>query len=73
MFDATHSSTGRPGADASAMAQTEYESGFLLPQLMGALAGESGFDDQASQSAPPAYRTFSVKLRAALSRALKCR
>lgn len=69
MFDATHSSAGRPWSDTCAMAQTEYEAGFLLPQLMGALASESGSD----KSKPRDYCSFFLKLCASLTRVLKLR
>lgn len=41
MIDVTHSCTGNPWLGSSAMTATEYEGGFLLPQLMGAVASES--------------------------------
>lgn len=41
MIDVTHSCDGNPWLETSAMTPGEYEGGFLLPQLMGALASES--------------------------------
>ncbi|CAI8992634.1 hypothetical protein [Pseudomonas sp. IT-P100] len=40
MIDVAHSCDGNPWLDTPVMVVTEYEGGFLLPQLMGALASE---------------------------------
>lgn len=40
MVDFTHSYDSTLGLNTQAMAYAEYEGGFLLPQLMGALASE---------------------------------
>jgi hypothetical protein len=73
MIDFAHSCDGNPGLDTPAMAHTEYEGGFLLPQLMGALASES-------QTATVTHRTNThqnkasvLKLCAPILRALKLR
>ncbi|MDB5996765.1 MAG: hypothetical protein JWP42_3901 [Pseudomonas sp.] len=42
MSDTTQSCAGSPWPEASFVPYGEYESGFLLPQLMGALASEFG-------------------------------
>ncbi|WP_207265538.1 hypothetical protein [Pseudomonas sp. GW101-3H06] len=41
MIEVTHACDGNPWLDTPAMSITEFEGGFLLPQLMGALASES--------------------------------
>ncbi|MDB6141344.1 MAG: hypothetical protein JWP80_388 [Pseudomonas sp.] len=42
MYDTTKTCVGSPWPDASVGTHGEYERGFLLPQLMGALASEIG-------------------------------
>lgn len=41
MIDTPHVCVDSPWPDTSSVTYSEYESGFLLPQLMGALASES--------------------------------
>ena len=73
MIDVAHSCDGNPWLDTPAMAHTEFEGGFLLPQLMGALASEY-------RSAPVTHRSSShqnkasvLTLCALILRALKLR
>lgn len=73
MFDATHYSHDRTWPDDSVLAHTEFETGFLLPQLMGALASESGFYELTGKPARRDYGAFLVTLCTTFTRALKLR
>jgi hypothetical protein len=73
MIDVTHSCDGNPWLDTPAMAHTEYEGGFLLPQLMGALASESRTVPVSYRSGTPQNKALVLKLCAPLLRALKLR
>ncbi|AWY39156.1 hypothetical protein DKY63_04245 [Pseudomonas putida] len=73
MIDVTHSCDGHLWLDTPAMTTSEFEGGFLLPQLMGALASES-----IAAPVPLSFNTHQNKtsvltLSAALLRALKLR
>jgi hypothetical protein len=73
MIDVTHSCDGNPWLDTLAMAHTEYEGSFLLPQLMGALASESRAVPITYRSSNPQNRALVLKLCAPLLRVLKLR
>jgi hypothetical protein len=73
MIDFNHSSTSNSWRDYSGMSQSEHESGFLLPQLMGALARDSGFASLKNCSQQSASSVFFLQLRTLLKRALKLR
>jgi hypothetical protein len=73
MIDFNHSDISRSWPDYSVMSQSEHESGFLLPQLMGALARDSGFAALKDGSQHSASSGFFLKLRTSLKRALKFR
>ncbi|WP_148057445.1 hypothetical protein [Pseudomonas brassicacearum] len=73
MIDFNHSSISSSWPDYSVMSQSEHESGFLLPQLMGALARDSGFAALKDCSKPSAGSVFFLKLRTSLKRALTLR
>ncbi|MGH8389667.1 MAG: hypothetical protein ACRESJ_30015 [Pseudomonas sp.] len=53
MIDVTHSCEGNLWLDNPAMAHSEYESSYLLPQMMGALTRESGAVPVAHLSTAP--------------------
>ncbi|WP_148053194.1 hypothetical protein [Pseudomonas frederiksbergensis] len=72
MIDFNHSSISNSRPDDSVMAH-EHESGFLLPQLMGALARDSGFPSLRDCSQQSARSVFFLKLRTSLKRALTLR
>jgi hypothetical protein len=73
MIDVIHSCDGNPWLETPAMAQTEYESGFLLPQLMGALASESRAAPVMHRFGTPVKKASVLKLWAPILRALKLR
>lgn len=73
MFDITQSCAGSPWPDTSVMTHGEYESGFLLPQLMGALANEAGGYGLRNLSPRTTNRAVFLKLYASLTQALKLR
>ncbi|MEJ5056835.1 MULTISPECIES: hypothetical protein [unclassified Pseudomonas] len=73
MIDVTHSCDGNPWLDTPAMTQTEYEGGFLLPQLMGALASESRAAPVMHRSSTHEKKASVLKLCAPILRALKLR
>jgi hypothetical protein len=73
MIDLARSCDGNPWQDSPAMAQTEYESGFLLPQLMGALASESRAAAVTQRSSTNQHKASVLKLCAPFLRALKLR
>lgn len=73
MLNTTQTCAGSPWPDSSVMTHGEYESGFLLPQLMGALAteyGRYGFKDFPEQ---PSNGPLIVRLGASLKQLLKLR
>lgn len=71
MIKVAHSFDGNPWLDTPAMAYTEYEVGFLLPQLMGALASESRVSPVTHRSSTHQNKPSVSKLCASLLRALK--
>lgn len=73
MIDVAHSCDGNHWLDAPAMADTEYEGGFLLPQLMGALASESRAAPVTHRSSKYQNDTSLLTPRATFLRALKLR
>ncbi|WP_219095954.1 hypothetical protein [Pseudomonas sp. UMAB-40] len=73
MIDVAHSCDGNPWLDTPAMADTEYEGGFLLPHLMGALASESRAVSVTHRSGTHQHKTSVLKLCATILRALKLR
>lgn len=73
MFDTTKTCAGSPWPDTSVLTHGEYESGFLLPQLMGALASESGGFGLRDESQRPTNGALFLKLRASLKQALALR
>lgn len=73
MIDVAHSCDGNPWLDTPAMALTEYEGGFLLPQLMGALAIESRAAHVTHRSSTPQNKVSVLKLCAPILRTLKLR
>lgn len=73
MIDFNYSSISSSWPDYSVMSQSEHESGFLLPQLMGALAHDSGFAALKDCSQPSASSVFFLKLRTSLKQVLKLR
>jgi len=73
MIDVAHSCDGNRWLDTPAMADTEYEGGFLLPQLMGALASESRAAPVTHRSSKRQNDTSLLTLRATFLRALKLR
>jgi hypothetical protein len=73
MFDVTHSCDGRLWLDTPAMAATEYEGGFLLPQLMGALASESSAVPVRHRSGTHPHKASVLKLFTSFLRVLKLR
>ncbi|WP_433771366.1 hypothetical protein [Pseudomonas putida] len=73
MIDVTHSCDGSLWLDTPAMTTTEYEGGFLLPQLMGALAGESTAVSAPQRSGSHQDKVSLLKLCGPLLRALKLR
>lgn len=73
MFDTTPSCAGSPWPDTSRVIHGEYESGFLLPQLMGALACESAVLGLRDGSPRRTNSAWFFRLRASLMQALKLR
>jgi hypothetical protein len=73
MIDFNHSNKSSSWPDYSVMSQSEHESGFLLPQLMGALARDSDFSALKSCSRQSASSVLFRKLRTSLKRALTLR
>ncbi|MHC8351080.1 hypothetical protein ACYZT7_17580 [Pseudomonas sp. RT4P38] len=73
MIDVTHSCDDSLWLDTPAMAHTEYEGGFLLPQLMGALASESRAPAVMHRSNTHQNKASVLELCAPLLRALKLR
>jgi hypothetical protein len=73
MIDVARSCDGNPWLDTPAMAHTEYEGGFLLPQLMGALASESRAVSIPHRSSTHQNKASVLKLCAPIFRALKLR
>jgi hypothetical protein len=73
MYDTTKTCAGSPWPDTSVLTHREYESGFLLPQLMGALASESGGFDVRHGSQRSTNGALFSRLRASLKQALKVR
>ncbi|MGO4100278.1 hypothetical protein [Pseudomonas sp. TAF7] len=73
MIDFNLSSINSTCPDYSVMSQSEYESGFLLPQLMGALANDARFATLKNCSQQTCSSGFFLKLRTLLKRALKLR
>jgi hypothetical protein len=73
MIDVAHSCDGNPWLDTPAMAHTEYEGGFLLPQLMGALASEYRSAPVTHRSSSHQNKAWVLTLCAPILRALKLR
>lgn len=73
MIEVTHSCDGNLWLDAPTMNTTEFEGGFLLPQLMGALASESRAVPVTHRFNTPQNKTSVLKLCAPFFRALKLR
>jgi hypothetical protein len=73
MIDVTHSCAGNPWLESPAMTATEYECGFLLPQLMGALASESMAAPVTHRSGTRQSKACVLKLCIPFLRALKLR
>lgn len=73
MIDFTHSCAGSLRLDTPAMAHSEFEGSFLLPQLMGALASESMAAPATRHCAVYPQKPSALKLGVALLRALKLR
>jgi hypothetical protein len=71
MIDVSHSCDGNRWLDTPAMADTEYEGGFLLPQLMGALASEFRATPVSHRSSTRQNKTSVLKLCGPILRALK--
>jgi hypothetical protein len=73
MYDTTKTCVGSPWPDASVGTHGEYERGFLLPQLMGALANEIGGIGLRDLSQRPTNRALFLTLCVSLTRTLKRR
>ncbi|MGY2258538.1 hypothetical protein [Pseudomonas sp. SDO55104_S430] len=73
MIDVTLSCEQDRWLDNPAMAHTEYESSYLLPQMMGALASESGSVPVAHHWNKPGHRISFMSLFAPILRAVKLR
>lgn len=73
MIEVTHSSDGHLWLDTPAMATGEYEGGFLLPQLMGALASESMATPVPHRSGTYQNKDWVLKLGSVILQALKIR
>ncbi|QVW26113.1 hypothetical protein KJF94_11470 [Pseudomonas hormoni] len=73
MIDVAYSCDGNPWLDTPAMALTEYEGGFLLPQLMGALASEFIAAPVTHRSSTRQNKASVLKLCGPILRALKTR
>ncbi|MBZ9783146.1 hypothetical protein K9857_16580 [Pseudomonas sp. REP124] len=73
MIDVTHSCEQNRWLDNPAMAHTEYESSYLLPQMMGALASESGSVPVGHHWKKPGYRISFMSLLAPILCAIKLR
>ncbi|MBD9465729.1 hypothetical protein [Pseudomonas sp. Pdm06] len=69
MFDVT--CTGNPWSDTSVAIHPEYESGFLLPQLMGALASESAAPVSNAMCQPSTSGAMLAKASAFVMRVLR--
>lgn len=73
MIGVAHYCEGNPWLDTPAMADTEYEGGYLLPQLMGALACESRAAPVPQRSNTHQNKVSVLKRCAPILRALKLR
>ncbi|MHC8320731.1 hypothetical protein ACYZT4_08520 [Pseudomonas sp. GB2N2] len=73
MSDITHSCADSSWPDSSFVPHSEYESGFLLPQLMGALATESGGLEMRGACPLRSNKALFLKLWASLMQALNLR
>jgi hypothetical protein len=73
MIDVAHSCDGNPWLETPAIAHSEYEGGFLLPQLMGALASESRAAPVTHRSNAHQNKVSVLKRCAPILRALKLR
>jgi hypothetical protein len=73
MIGVTHSCDGNLWLDTPAMNATEFEGGFLLPHLMGALASELRAAPVTRKFNTHQNKTSVLKLYAPFFRALKLR
>jgi hypothetical protein len=71
MFDTTRFCAENPWPNTAAQTYSEFESGFLLPQMMGASLGESASADLRVGAMPCARSSLFASLRALLGRALR--
>ena len=71
MSGATQSCPGNAHADNSNVLYREYEASFLLPQFMGALAGETHGSGRTDRCPRQSGEGLWAKLRASLVQSLK--